>query len=241
MVKCNRERIKDFTSEFLFESEMDSTETCEQDLTNADMIDFRTEMDSLSFYEKTEWNQCEDLIYTINEETLWQCIVGEIKTPRGALSNSVGQAGYGCDIWKSIGENLDSLTIAEIENDIINTCNKYPEVNNVIGIDSYVNSGTPGGPIKNMYYDSEAEKYRIQYDNNGEVTEKEHTIAYNENTGKYYSPFRDTYQADHAKNNMLLIKVTLDTIYGTFDGTLRIPTAYTSQKGWVPADERFIR
>lgn len=214
MVKCNRERIKEFTSDFLFESEIDSTETCEQDLTNADMIDFRTEMDNLSFYEKTEWNLCEDLIYTINEETLWQCIVGEIKTPRGALSNSVGQSGYGCDIWRSIGENLDSLTISEIENDVIHTCIKYPEVNNVIGIDSYVNSGTKGGPMKTTYYDEEAGKYRVTYENND----------YN----------------DHAKNNMLLIKVTLDTIYGTFDGTLRIPTAYTSQKEWVPANERFI-
>lgn len=214
MVQCNKERIKEFTSDFLFTSEIDSEETCEQNLTNADMIDFRTEMDNLSFYEKTEWNLCEDLIYTINEETLWQCIVGEIKTPRGALSNSVGQSGYGCDIWRNIGENLDSLTIAEIENDVINTCIKYPEVHNVIGIDSYVNSGNKGGPIKKTYYDKETEKYRVTYENNDYV--------------------------DYSKNNMLLLQVTLDTIYGTFDGTLRIPTAYTSDKEWVPARERFI-
>lgn len=214
MVKCNRERVKEFTSEFVVTSEIDSEESCEQNLTNADMLDFRTEMDNLSFYEKTEWNLCEDLIYTINEETLWQCIVGEIKTPKGALSNSVGQAGYGCDIWKSIGENLDSLTIAEIENDVINTCNKYPEVNNVINIESYVNSGQKGGPLKDIYYDEDADKYRVSYKNNDYV--------------------------DYAKNNMLLIQVTLDTIYGVFDGSLRIPTAYTSSKNWVSADKRFI-
>ena len=182
MVKCNRERVKDFTSDFIFESEIDSTEKCEQNLTDADMLDFRTEMDNLSFYEKTEWNMCEDLIYTLNEETLWQCIVGEIKTPKGALSNSVGQSRYGCGIWDYIGEHLDSLTISEIESDIIQTCNKYPEVNNVIDIKSYV-----------------------------------------------------------ADNTMLLIEIALDTIYGLFDGTLRIPTAYISDKRWVSAGKKFIR
>lgn len=182
MVKCNKERIKDFTSSFLFTSEIDSKERCEQNLSNADMIDFRTEMDNLSFYEKTEWNACEDLIYTINEETLWQCIVGEIKTPRGALSNSIGQASYGCGIWDYIGEHLDSLTISEIENDIINVCNRYPEVNNVIGIESYV-----------------------------------------------------------ADNNMLLITITLDSIYGRFDGSLRIPSAHISEKNWALASQKFIR
>ena len=181
MVKCNRERIKEFTSEFTIESDTQTYTGCEQNLTNADMIDFRTQMDDLSFYEKTDWNTCEDLIYTINEETLWQCIVGEIKTPKGALSNSVGQANYGCHIWDYIGENLDSLTVAEIEHDIIETCIKYPEVHNVTYINTYV-----------------------------------------------------------ADNTMMLIEVTLDSIYGTFDGRLRIPTAYASRKKWKPANEKFL-
>ena len=138
MAKCNRERIKEFTSDFTAMSDMNTFTGCEQNLTNADMIDFRTQMDDRSFYEKTDWNICEDLIYTINEETLWQCLVGEIKTPRGALSNSVGQSTYGCDIWNYLGENLDSLDIADVEHDVIMTCLKYPEVNNVLNIDSYV-------------------------------------------------------------------------------------------------------
>lgn len=214
MVKCNRERFKDFTSTFTVTSEIYNEETCEQNLSNADMIDFRTEMDNLSFYEKTEWNLCEDLIYVSNEEALWQCIVGEIKTPKGALSNSIGQSGYGCDIWKNIGENLDSLTISEIENDVIITCNKYPEVNNVIGIDTYVNNGKKGGPIKNIYYDEDRGTYVVAYEN-------------------------DDY-ADYSKNNMLLMLITLDTIYGVFDGTLRIPTAHISSNDWVSANKRFI-
>lgn len=181
MVKCNRERVKEVSSDFTAISDMNVSTQCEQNLTNADMIDFRSEMDNRSFYEKTDWNACEDLIYTINEETLWQCIIGEIKTPKGALSNSVGQSSYGCLIWDFLGENLDSLDIKDIEYEVIQTCIKYPEVNNVIGIDTYI-----------------------------------------------------------ADNNMLLIDVTIDSIYGTFDGTLRIPTARISKKDWQPYDEKIL-
>lgn len=182
MVKCHKERIKTLTSdERLFTSEMDIFNGCEQNLSNADMLDFRTEMDELSFYEKTEWNLCEDLIYTINEETLWQTIVGEIKTPLGVLSNSVGQSGYGCSIWDFIGENLDSLTISEIEHEVIRVCLKYPEVNNVIGIDTYT-----------------------------------------------------------AERNMLLMQITLDSIYGVFDGSLRIPTSHISRKKWRPHQDTYV-
>lgn len=180
MTKCNRERIKNFTSDFIT-SEFEIIENCNQDLSNADMLDFRPKMDNLSFYEKTDWNACEDLIYDINEQALWTAIVGEIKTPKGVLSNSVGQSNYGCDIWNYMGENLDSLTISEIENDIINLCNKYPEVNNVIQIESYT-----------------------------------------------------------AERNMLLIKIALDTIYGTYDGSIHIPTAKISDKNWQPVNEDMI-
>lgn len=180
MTKCNRERIKNFTSDFIT-SEFEIVENCNQDLSNADMLDFRTKMDNLSFYEKTDWNMCEDLIYDINEQALWTAIVGEIKTPKGVLSNSVGQANYGCNIWNYMGENLDSLSISEIENDIINLCNNYPEVNNVIQIKSYT-----------------------------------------------------------AERNMLLIEITLDTIYGTYDGNIHIPMAKISDKDWHPVDDDHI-
>lgn len=181
MTKCHKEQIKTLTSdEYIFTSEMDSFDGCEQNLSNADMLDFRTEMDNRSFYEKTEWNMCEDLIYTINEETLWQTIVGEIKTPLGALNNSVGQLGYGCDIWNYIGENLDSLMISEIEHEVIRVCLKYPEVNNVIGIETYT------------------------------------------------------------AENMLLIKLTLDSIYGVFDGSIRIPQAHISKRKWSLNSGRYM-
>ena len=172
MEKCNNEWTQDFTSVMDFESDIDGYDNCEQNISDKDMLDFRTEMDNLHFYEKTEWNRCEDLIYVSNEETLWQTIVGEIKTPLGVLSNSIGQASYGCNIWSYIGENIDSLIVSEIEHDVIQTCIKYPEVNNVIGIDTYIDK------------------------------------------------------------DALLMEITIDSIYGTFDGSLRIPNAHASRRNW---------
>lgn len=171
MVTCNTKRIKRIENDIIF-SEIEMVD-CEQNISDADMLDFLTDMDDLSFYEKTGFNKCEDLIYVKNEEALWQTIVGEIKTPYGALNNSIGQSTYGCRIWDYIGEVIDSLNVQSIEYEIIQTCNKYPEVNNVIDIET-------------LYGD----------------------------------------------NASLLIKVSLDTIYGEFDGHLRIPTALTSHRQW---------
>ena len=171
MVVCNSKRVKRVKNDIIFFFFL-MTE-CEQNISNADMLDFMTDMDDLSFYEKTAWNNCEDLIYVKNEEALWQTIVGEIKTPYGVLSNSIGQAGYGCGIWDYIGEVIDSLNVQSIEYEVIQTCNKYPEVNNVIDIETL-----------------------------------------------------------YGNDSALLIRVTLDTIYGEFDGHLRIPTAFTSKRGW---------
>ena len=39
---------------------------------------------------------------------------------------------------------------------------------------------------------------------------------------------------------MLLIDITLDTIYGNFDGTLRIPTAHISKKDWKKYDNKYL-
>lgn len=182
MIKCNRERLKEFDSQFTITSDFDNDASCEQNLANADFLDFKTDMDNRSFYEKTAWNKCEDLIYVQNEEALWQTIVGEIKTPLGALSNSIGQQAYGCSIWDLRGENLDSLTIKEIEYAIIRTCIRYPEVNNVTYIESFVD--------------------------------------------------------DH--EGALFITLTLDSIYGSFDGRLRIPKAFRSNKDWKSADSKFF-
>lgn len=51
MVICNRERVKNLTSDIVITSEMDNN-NCEQDLSDADFLDFRTRMDNRSFYEK---------------------------------------------------------------------------------------------------------------------------------------------------------------------------------------------
>ena len=180
MTTCNTNRVKD-TLDTTINSEIEP-QNCRQDLSNADFLDFKTDMDNLSFYEKTAWNGCEDLIFIKNEEALWQTIVGEIKTPLGALSNSIGQQSYGCSIWELRGQVLDSLTVKEIESEIIRTCLKYQEVNNVIDIESYVAN----------------------------------------NDGALY------------------ITLTLDTIYGSFDGTMRIPNALRSDKNWRKADDKFF-
>ena len=169
MVVCNTKRVKKQDNNVIAYSDIQEVK-CEQILDNADMLDFMTYMDDLSFYEKTAWNQCEDLIYVKNEEALWQTIVGEIKTPYGALSNSIGQDTYGCRIWDYIGENLDSLDVKSLEYDIITVCLKYPEVNNVTNIETYATD-----------------------------------------------------------SHILLFEVTIDSIYGSFDGHLRIPRSYMSR------------
>lgn len=179
MVKCNTKRVKKVDNDIIF-SEIEMVD-CEQDISDADMLDFLTDMDNLSFYEKTGFNNCEDLIYVKNEEALWQTIVGEIKTPYGALSNSIGQARYGCRIWDYIGEVIDSLNVQSIEHEVIQTCNKYPEVNNVIDIETL-----------------------------------------------------------YGNDASLLIQVSLDTIYGEFDGHLRIPTAITPKKRWKRNSSRTL-
>ena len=182
MVKCNKERIKEFDSQFTITSDLKSTNDCEQDLVDADFLDFKTDMDNRSFYEKTAFNLCEDLIYVKNEEALWRTIVGEIKTPQGVLNNSIGQQSYGCSIWEFRGQILDSLTVKEIEYEIIRTCLRYPEINNVIHIESYIDD----------------------------------------------------------KEGALFVTLTLDTIYGSFDGHIAIPNAFRSDKNWQLADAKFF-
>lgn len=186
MVICNRERVKIIES-----SEIDSDfeycpqkkdNCCDNLLENPDIIDIRTEMDRLSFYEKTDW-PCDDVWLITNEECLWQCIVGEVKTPLGALSNSIGQARYGCQIWDLLGQHLDSNDVREFEIFIIETCLKYSEVRNVINIDTKI-----------------AEDL-----------------------------------------SSLLCYITIDSIYGVFDGEIRIPNVKPSRKRWVRAKEMYHR
>lgn len=145
MTKCNKEVIKTIESEELGLIDIDSDfeeRQCQNLNTNADMMDFLVDMDQVHFYEKTSFEPCHDLWMVSNEECLWQCIVGEIKTPYRALKNSIGQFNYGCQIWDKIGQRMDDLDIKEFEADIIKTCLKYSEVKNVIGIDTKIGMKT---------------------------------------------------------------------------------------------------
>jgi len=179
MVICNREIVKTITSDNIdIDSDFDERK-CQNLNPNADMLDFRTAMDNLSFYEKTDFEPCQDLWMVSDAECLWQCIVGEVKTPYRSLSNSLGQLNYGCKIWQMIGRNLDPLEIKDFEHYIIETCLKYNEVNNVTKIDTKI-----------------------------------------------------------ARNGgALLCELTVDSIYGVFDGKIRIPRAFPSKHNWISKDK----
>lgn len=183
MVRCNREIIKTITSDIdPVDSNLDDDIVhCNNILENPDMIDFLTTKDQMHFYEKTNLKPCDDLWLISNEECLWQAIVGEIKTPYGDLSNSIGQADYGCKIWSLIGEPLDSLVVKEYESYIVETCLKYPEVNNVLKIET-------------------------------KIGERDSVLSF----------------------------ITIDSIYGTFDGVTHIPMALPTEKDWRPAKDVLV-
>lgn len=183
MVTCNRNIIKTIESENIDDVISDFNETTCQNLNpNADMLDFRTDMDQLHFFEKTDFEPCKDLWMISDEECLWQCIVGEIKTPYRSLSNSLGQLNYGCKIWNMIGRKIDALEIKDFESYIIETCLKYPEVNNVTHIDTKIGN----------------------------------------------------------KTNSFLVNITIDSIYGTFDGVTRIPKALPTPQKYTTSKKYFI-
>lgn len=183
MTTCNREIVKIVESDNIEEPVSDfDTISCQNLNANADMLDFRTEMDQLSFFEKTDFEPCKDLWMVSNEECLWQCIVGEIKTPYRSLSNSIGQMNYGCKIWGMIGRNIDPLEIKDFEHYIIETCLKYPEVNNVTNINTKIGS----------------------------------------------------------ESGSFLCEITIDSIYGSFSGVVRIPKALPTQKVWTSSKRYFV-
>lgn len=175
MTQCNREIIKTITSNIDEPTSDIDNSRCNNLLENADIIDYLTKKDQQHFLEKTDL-KCNDLWLISNEECLWQCIVGEIKTPYGDLENSIGQETYGCKIWDLMGAPLDSLVIKEYESYLIETCLKYPEVNNVIKIETEI-----------------------------------------------------------GERDSLLTFLTIDSIYGVFDGVTHIPMARISNKDWKPA------
>lgn len=183
MVTCNREIIQTLESEEIDEIESDFNQrTCQNINPNADMLDFRTDMDQLSFYEKTDFDPCNDLWMISDAECLWQCIVGEVKTPYRSLAHSLGQLNYGCQIWKMIGQNLDALDIKTFEHYIIETCLKYPEVNNVTYIETKIGQ----------------------------------------------------------QSGTLLCNIIIDSIYGSFDGSIRIPKSFPTKQTWTSSKKYFV-
>ena len=66
MVKCNKERIKEFDSEFIVTSDINYVGDCEQNLIDADFLDFKTDMDNRSFYEKTDWKSNQNGIFVLD-------------------------------------------------------------------------------------------------------------------------------------------------------------------------------
>ena len=52
MVKCNRERLKEFDSQFTVLSDFDIEDNCEQILTDADFLDFKSDMIIVLFMKK---------------------------------------------------------------------------------------------------------------------------------------------------------------------------------------------
>ena len=183
MVTCNREIIQTIESDSLDEIESDfDHRKCQNITPGADMLDFRTDMDQLSFYERTDFEPCQDLWMIADADCLWQCIVGEVKTPYRSLSHSLGQLNYGCKIWKLIGRNMDPLEIKDFEYYIIETCLKYPEVNNVTHIETKIGQ----------------------------------------------------------ESGSLLCEITIDSIYGTFDGSLRIPKSFPTKQKWTSSKKYFI-
>ncbi|MDP3013386.1 MAG: hypothetical protein Q8M92_04035 [Candidatus Subteraquimicrobiales bacterium] len=68
-----------------------------------------------------DYRMCED------HYTLWQALVGEIKTKKGECLG-VGLENYGCDIWRTLGENMDPLLEKEIEKYIHDLAPKYPQI-----------------------------------------------------------------------------------------------------------------
>ena len=135
---CNRNRIHDAESTIDADSDIKPCKNscCEDDLTtDGDISDILTDLHPEGWGEKTDFSHCDGDITIVNdEETLWQALIGEIKTPYGVLP-SVGQSEYGCHIWDLMGDNMDAFFYEEFRNDIEEMCKAYPQINKVVDID----------------------------------------------------------------------------------------------------------
>ena len=81
MVTCNRNIIKTIESENIDDVISDFNETTCQNLNpNADMLDFRTDMDQLHFFEKTELLQFAPFLFIILTDHDNQEVIKHAKT-----------------------------------------------------------------------------------------------------------------------------------------------------------------
>lgn len=68
-----------------------------------------------------------DLRIVTNKRALWQGIIGELKTRRGECQG-VGLESYGCDLYKFLGQNIDNLTLREVNHEVLSIAPHYPMV-----------------------------------------------------------------------------------------------------------------
>ena len=99
---CNRERVQNATENEIVPSDVQYCKKgcCPEDLiAKGDINDILTDLHPEGWGEVTDFDHCDgDISITKDEETLWQALIGEIKTPLGVLP-STGQSSYGCQIW----------------------------------------------------------------------------------------------------------------------------------------------
>ena len=65
-----------------------------------------------------------------DRKALWQALVGEIKTHIGEV-NGVGLENYGTDLWRLVGQNIDSQIVATIDYYINPLIARYDEITNL--------------------------------------------------------------------------------------------------------------
>lgn len=90
--------------------------------------DIKTTFES-SYFEKLQMKGA-DYVMCEDHYTLWLAFIGEIKTKPGEMLG-VGLENYGCEIWRVLGENIDSLIEKEIEKYILDLQPKYPDIKDI--------------------------------------------------------------------------------------------------------------
>jgi hypothetical protein len=92
---------------------------------------------------RAEGNYYEYIIVKGNETrnvedrvALWQALVGEIKTRPGEVQGE-GLTNYGCDIYKILGQPVDTLIVKDVEYYINALAPKYSEIRS-LSVDTFL-------------------------------------------------------------------------------------------------------